>query len=403
MINLKNKIVRGSMILLLLVGLFNMLNFLYHIIMARILPIEQFGLLKRVFAFLYIGAIFMESIQTVVVKYASIPEQNDGKLKNIFIRATKGIIKPAMTIAILFLITSLIISPILNIPLSILFATTIFIVGSMFAPINRGILQGQQRFWALGFSMLGEAIFKICASLLLVYLGFGVLGAVWGVVISIFLSLALSLVYLRKIFKSEVLFAKLEGIRAYSKPVFLVTLVLILFINVDVLLSGYFFDQTSAGIYALASTIGLIIFIGVQPVNKVLFPIAVNDSAINKKSKTNFIRAIVLISIICLIALSIIFLFTDKILYLLSNKSLPQAVMPTILLSIGTVFLSLSSSLLYYKLSQGKTSNYLWMLSFLVIEIILLCLFSESLVSYSYAFLFSNVILFFGSFAVLRK
>lgn len=345
----------------------------------------------------------MESIQTVVVKYASIPEQNDGKLKNIFIRATKGIIKPAMTIAILFLITSLIISPILNIPLSILFATTIFIVGSMFAPINRGILQGQQRFWALGFSMLGEAIFKICASLLLVYLGFGVLGAVWGVVISIFLSLALSLVYLRKIFKSEVLFAKLEGIRAYSKPVFLVTLVLILFINVDVLLSGYFFDQTSAGIYALASTIGLIIFIGVQPVNKVLFPIAVNDSAINKKSKTNFIRAIVLISIICLIALSIIFLFTDKILYLLSNKSLPQAVMPTILLSIGTVFLSLSSSLLYYKLSQGKTSNYLWMLSFLVIEIILLCLFSESLVSYSYAFLFSNVILFFGSFAVLRK
>lgn len=345
----------------------------------------------------------MESIQTVVVKYASSPEQDEGRLKNIFIRTTKGLLKPSIIVAMLFLLASLIISPVLKIPYAILFATTIFIIGSMFAPITRGILQGQQRFWALGFSMLGEATFKIGASFLLVSFGFGVLGAVWGVVISIFLSLVLSLIYLRKIFKSKSSFAELGGIRSYSKPVFLVTLVLILFINVDVLLSGYFFDQTNAGIYAIASTIGLIIFIGVQPVNKVLFPIAVNDSAINNKSKTNFIMAIILISIICLIALSIIFLFTEKILYLLSNKVLPQAVTPTLIISMGTVFLSLSSSLLYYKLSQGKTSNYLWVSVFLLMEIILLCVFSQNLISYSYAFLGSNIILFFGSFAILRK
>ncbi len=403
MINIKNKLVKGSLILIFLVGIFNVLNFLYHLLMARIMPIEDFGLLKRVFAFMYIGAIFMESIQTVVVKYASKPLQGDGKLKNIFLRTTKGIVKPAIIAIIAFLVASLFISPLFNIPYTILFITSLFIAGSMFAPIARGILQGQQRFFALGGSMICEAILKIGISFLLVYFGWGVFGAIGGVVISLILSLGLSLIYIKKILKSKSEFAELGGIKAYSKPVFIVTLVLILFLNVDILLAGYFFNDFEAGVYAISSTIALIIFIGIQPINKVLFPITANESAEKKPSKQNFIRAVVIVSLICVIALTVIISFTEELIYILSNKILPQALMPTIILSLGTTFLSLSSTILYYKLSRGNTQGYKYVLSFLIFEVILLTLFSSNVLTYSYAFLVSNILFFIGSVVLLRK
>ncbi len=389
--------------LLFLVGIFNILNFLYHLIMARIMPIEDFGMLKRVFAFLYIGAIFMESVQTVVVKYASNYKQNNGKLKSIFLRVNKEIIPTAIVVAVIFLILSIFLSPLFNIAYSLLFATSIFIIFSIFVPIARGILQGQQRFLALGLSMLGEAFLKIGVSFFLVYIGLGVLGAVWGVVISLVLSLGISLIFINKVLSSKTENAPLEGIRSYSKPVFLITSALILFINIDILIAGNIFSDFDAGVYAIASTIALIIFIAVQPINKVLFPITAVDSANNKPSRNNFVRAMILVSIICFGALIIIIFFTEQIIYLISGKMLPEAKIPAVLLSAGTTLLSLSSTILYYKLSLGRTRYYLWSMLFLLIEIVLLTLMSTSLINYSLGFLISNAIFFIGSLILLRK
>ena len=389
--------------LLFLVGIFNILNFLYHLIMARIMPVEDFGMLKRVFAFLYIGAIFMESIQTVVVKYASNYKQNNGKLKSIFLRTNKEIIPTAIIVAVVFLILSIFLSPLFNIAYSLLFATSIFIIFSIFVPIARGILQGQQRFLALGLSMLGEAFLKIGVSFILVYIGLGVLGAVWGVVISLVLSLGISMIFINKVLSSKTENAPLEGIRSYSKPVFLITSALILFINIDILIAGNIFSDFDAGVYAIASTIALIIFIAVQPINKVLFPITAVDSANNRPSRNNFVRAMFLVAIICFGALIIIFFFTEQIIYLISGKMLPEARIPAILLSCGTTLLSLSSTILYYKLSLGRTRYYLWSMLFLLIEVVLLTLMSTTLVNYALGFLISNAIFFIGSLVLLKK
>jgi len=403
MINFKSKLVRGSLALLILVGIFNALNFLYHILMARTLPLEDFGLLKRIFAFLYIGAIFMESIQTVIVRYVSKNVHEDGKLKTIFIKSNKKMAKVSIAVGGLFLAASLLISPLFDIPYMLLIATSFFIAGSMFAPIARGILQGQQRFLALGSSMLVEAALKIGISFLLVYWGLGVFGAVGGVVISLVLSMGLSLIYLRKVLSSNSEDVELTGIRSYSRPVFLVTLVLILFINVDILLAGNLLGKLDAGVYAIASTIALIIFIGIQPVNKVLFPITAIESYKNIPSMPNFIRAMTIVLSICAVALTVILFFTEEIVYIISGELILEAVVPARLLSLGTAFLSLSSTILYYKLSIGRTKGYGWVLAFLLMEIILLAIFSSNIVDYSYAFLVANILFFIGSVVLLKK
>src|SRR3989344_5009800 len=71
---------RGSLILLISFGIFNVLNFLFQLIMARSLSIAEYGVLATLFSILYITNVMSESIQLVITKYSS-SEESKGKLK----------------------------------------------------------------------------------------------------------------------------------------------------------------------------------------------------------------------------------------------------------------------------------------------------------------------------------
>ncbi|MEK6889669.1 MAG: oligosaccharide flippase family protein [Nanoarchaeota archaeon] len=403
MINLKNPVIRGSLVLLVMTGFFNFLNFLYHVLMARTLSIEDFGLLKRVFVFLYLGAVFMESIQTIITKYSAEQASDKSKLKDILKRSFRKIGKISLIIFIAFAILAIPITYLFDIPYPLLLMTGAFLSISMIVPITRGIIQGQQRFYDLGFAVISEGIFKVSLALLFVWLGWRVYGAVTGVLLSVILTLGVSLFYLKDIIKSKESPAKLSGIRDYSWPVFFVTATLILFFNLDVLFSGYFFNDTLSGIYAIASTIALVIFVGTQPINRVLFPITANNTAQKKPSRKNFIRAASLVLFCAFCALFVIWFFPDFLVKLFSGKVIAEASSIVMIMGLSTTILSLTSLILYYKLSQGKTQGYKFIPLFLVIELILLSLLHTNLLSFSLAFLASNIIFLIGAFALLNR
>jgi O-antigen/teichoic acid export membrane protein len=403
MINLKNPVIKGSIILILMTALFNFLNFLYHILMARTLSIEDFGLLKRVFVFLYFGAVLMESIQTIITKYSAENANDKSKLKYILLKSFRKIGKLSALVFLSFIILSIPIMYYFDIPYTLLLMTGAFLSGSMLVPITRGIIQGQQRFYALGFSVISEGIFKVLFAYIFVWLGWRVYGAVAGVLLSVFLTLCVSFYYLREIRKSKKSSVDLSGIRNYSWPVLFLTGSLILFFNLDVLFSGYFFDDTLSGIYAIASTIALAIFVGTQPINRVLFPITANNSAQKKPSINNFFKALFLILLCSFIALLVIGFYPDFLVKLFSGKVIEQASSIVFILGLSTSILSITSLILYYKLSQGKTQGYKFIPVFLIIEIILLTLFHQDLLSFSLAFLSANVIFLIGSLVLLNK
>ena len=290
-----------------------------------------------------------------------------------------------------------------DIPYPLLLMTGAFLSVSMMVPITRGIIQGQQKFIELGFSVISEGIFKVSLAFLFVFFGWRVYGAVAGVLLSVILTLGVSIFYLRDIVKSKESNAELSGIRDYGWPVFFVAGTLIIFFNLDVLFSGYFFDDTLSGIYAIASTIGLVIFVGTQPINRVLFPITVSNTAQKKPSIKNFLKATILTLICCLSALLVIWFFPDFLVKLFSGKIIEEASSIVFIMGLSTTLLSITSLILYYKLSQGKTQGYKFIPLFLVIELFLLALFHTSLLSFSLAFLASNVIFLIGSLVLLNK
>lgn len=70
-------------------------------------------------------------------------------------------------------------------------------------PVPQGILRGLQRFVALGISSVSWIVVKFSVGVLLVILGFGVLGGLFGAVVAPVFGLILAFVFLRDIIKLD--------------------------------------------------------------------------------------------------------------------------------------------------------------------------------------------------------
>ena len=65
--------------------------------------------------------------------------------------------------------------------------------------------------------------------------------------------------------------------------------------------------------------------------------------------------------------------------------------------------MSFTNLILLYKISIGKTKNYLLMPLLLVVEILLLWKFSSNLTEYSITLIFLNMVFLYGSIFLLKK
>ncbi len=70
---------------------------------------------------------------------------------------------------------------------------------------------------------------------------------------------------------------------------------------------------------------------------------------------------------------------------------------------IAFSFLALSNLILVYALSTRRLRNPAYLFVFLILEILLLFFFSETMREYVLAFMVSNIVMFIGSIFFLRK
>jgi len=386
-------LVGGSLILLIAFNIYNLLNFVFQFSMARFLSVENYGILATLFAMVYIFDVFKESIQTVITKYSS-KEKNLGKLRDIFNRSTNKALLISSIVFISYLMVSLLLSPLLKIDYSLLALNGLLIFTSSLIPISRGIMLGRKMFRSLGLNMIIESTIKLILAIFLVLIGWAVYGAIAATFIGALFAFLFSLPALRNITKAKRARAKTLGIYSYSIPVFFITAVIIIFYSLDVIIAKIVFSSQVAGYYALASILGKTIFWGTQPISRAMFPL----SAENKSKKNLFSSAFAMLLSLIIVALLLFNFFPDMILSVFSGKEqLSQA--SSILFLVGLAFSiqSIANLILLYKLSLGKVKRYLYFILFILIEVILLLVFSSSLSIFSLAYIAASLILLIGS------
>lgn len=402
--NINKGLIKGSVILLVAFGLYNLLNFIFQASMARLLTLAEFGILSALYQLIYLFSGISESIQITMVKFSA-NEHNKGKMKNILKRALRKSAVLTVGLFLVYLLVAIPISLMLKIDYLLVSVTGLMLFMIFFTPITRGILQGKKKFVALGLNMLIESAVKLVLSIILVILSWSVLGALVGTIVGGAAAFALTFVSLREFTQTKEGRAETKEIYDSSRPSFIIILAILVFYTFDVLMIKVFFSPEAAGSYAIASLMAKAIFFGTQPISKAMFPLSAENNLEKHKAENILVNAIVMVSILAIVALCLFYFVPGLVIKIFSGKFIPEIESLLLYLGIGMAVLSISNLLLLYKLSVGKTKNYKAFLLFVIAEILILGLFmlyfSPTLVGFSIAFVISAIIFLLGAIFIV--
>src|SRR3989344_130326 len=388
-------LLKGDLILLVAFGIFNFLHFLFQLFMARMLSISDYGILATLFSIIYILSVLTESIQIIIAKYSAGAVDN-GKLKDLLKRSFGKALYPSLFLFVIYILLAIPLSYVLKIDFLLLLFSSMIIFLAIFIPINRGIMQGRERFRSLSLNMIVEASIKLVIGILFVYLGFRVYGAITGVLFGGFFALLLSFVQLTDIIKFKRTKMETPDIYGYAKPAFIITAITVIFYSLDIIIAKIFFPSEIAGYYALSSILGKIIFWGTLPIGKAMFPMSASKSLEKDKSKNLFLNAFGTVIFCILAALVMFYVFSGPIIKIFSGRVISESASILFYVGIAFSFISITNLILLYKLSLGKVNRYLNLFIFIIIEILLLSYFSKNLLQYSIAFMTASAIFLWG-------
>ena len=406
---LSEEIVKGSLVLFVTLNIFNFLNYFFHFITARLLSTAQYGVLATLMAIIYIMTVPNESIQTIVAKYASGIHSNKeyGKLQELFSKSFSKGIKISLLLFLIYLALSPLLSLILDIQLYLIIITGFSIFAVFLLPIGRGILQGTKKFYSLGWNYIIEGLTKVILAFLLIYIGLSVTGAISSVIIASFIAFIFSIASFSYIYKYKKELFKIDGIYNYSLNVFLLIATIMILLSMDILVAKAFFSDDVVGKYAVASVIGKMIFFATLSISKSMFPLTAEKANQPKDSFKLLIKSIILTLAISFIALAVFLLFPKIFISILFSDKYLEISGFIFFTGLAFTLLSISNLLLIYFLSQNKNIPYKKIIPFsiivLIIQFILLYLFSYSINSYVLALVFSNIVIFIITLFFTRK
>lgn len=334
----------------------NGINYLYHMVMGRVLGPVDYGVLAALYSLLYIVGIIPASTSIAVVKFiSSVKEQQEVGL--IYQTLKKATFYLGGVITLLIFLFSPLISNFLHIGnvLTTALVGVIFFL-SLITLINQATSQGLLRFVGSVGPNLISAVIKFGLGLLLVLIGWSVFGAIIGIVVAAILSMLYSFWYLGKIVKSKVNNGyDLKPFLKYSLPVLLQALAFTSFFTTDVLLIKHFFPAFEAGLYAALSMLGKIIFFASSPITATMFPIVAG-----RKSRGETYLKVFLVSFLVTITVSLFIVsfykfFPELAISLLYGEKYLAAQKELVWMGTFLFCYTLAYLLVNFSLSLGKT------------------------------------------------
>ena len=164
--------------------------------------------------------------------------------------------------------------------------------------VKRGGLQGTCRFRGLSWNMAAEAIIKFVGAIVLIELGFGVLGAVAAISASVILAFLIpdSAKELRG-----------PSVNRHTAPVGEARQAIVFFVgqviisNIDILMVKHFFPPAEAGLYAAIALVGRLLYFASWSVVSAMFPV----SAEKKEDRGS--RSLLAIPLLLVTGMSVVF------------------------------------------------------------------------------------------------
>ena len=385
----------------------SILNYLYHVFMGRMLGPAEYGILGSLFAVIYLTTFAGNTFSRVVSKYSA---EFKGKKQNAELKylIKRGLFKVSIYGFILLMIYFLFIPSIAEF-MNLENYSGLIIVGtigylSVLTSVVTGALNGLQKFvWqnSLGFV---SAVLKFGLAVFLVYLGFGVNGALIGAGIGIITILIVGFFPLKDDLKSKIAEKiNTKEIYFYAVPVLIAAILPLIMITFDQILVKHFFSSYDAGHYAAAGNIAKIIWFGSGFLISAMFPKIVSMKAQGKDASRILIKGLIYTSFFVLIGAGILFATPRLIVSIMYGAEYLDIVSFVGLFGLALGLFAINEILIMYNLAVEKY-NFLWIvLAGVLLEFAGIISFHSSLSDIIKIILLSQAFIMIGMMIYNRK
>lgn len=386
----------SSLIMILGSNMTNLINYLYHFIMVRFLSPANYGELATLIALLGLIGLIPGSLSLVIVKYVSSVRSKEEITRLVHWMNHKVLILGVIIFAILVLSSSTI-SRFIKIENQIL----IILIGISFifvlpTTLNRSVLQGLLRFKHIIVSILLENTTKLLLGVLLVYIGYSVGGAIFGLVLAIIIGWAVTRFFIRDYYIGKGGAVNIKPLLLFSIPVLAQSFSLTSLYSTDLMLVKHFFSAHDAGIYAAISKMGQIIFFGTGPISAVMFPLISQRQSQGKNYYEIFAYSLMLTITLALVLLLIYYAAPELAIKLLLGSSYLSAKNLLFIMGIYMSIFTLSSLFVSFNLSIGRSKVVFFPVLAAIIQIIGILLFHNTLNTIIVVSILVSCIMLFG-------
>jgi len=257
----RSKVARASGLMFVSAVVAGVLGYVFQLLMGRLLALEDYGLLVTLMAIFSVVSVPFGALTMVVTRQSSgyFATQRFGAAASMYWAVHARVFWVAAAVVV----CCLPFSPALRdyFGLGSLVPVWIFLLmgcSMLFGPINAAFLQGQQNFsWLALNSIAGQAL-KIAFAIGLILLGFGLNGALAGLLIAQVVGWVLTFAPLKPIVVGAYDGKRAEPLLSFASaaPVLVANLAFAVMTQLDMVLVKHYFDSQQAGLYAAASVLG---------------------------------------------------------------------------------------------------------------------------------------------------
>ena len=339
---------KGSLILFILINIFNFLNYFFHFTMARLLTPADYGVLGVLMSIVYIYSIPAEAIQGIFSKYTTRVSGENKKTKYLIKKGLEKVFVYGLGAFIIASFIGFFLSYLLNINFWLIFLINFMIFGILITSVFRGILQGKKRFSYLGWNMVIESGIRLIIAIPLVLIGLSVFGSVVGVIVGTIFGILFAALNLKIILHSKEEKTKLDGIKSYSTSFIGAMVAIVLMYSLDIILARRFFPEDIVGKYTVLSMLSKMIFFGTLPIAKALFPVS-SEKFVNKENtKPLFYKSLLVTLSLCVIAVLCFLFFPKLVIGLLFGRKYIEVAAYLVYIGLAIAFLSLANLVVFY-------------------------------------------------------
>jgi O-antigen/teichoic acid export membrane protein len=272
---LRERVVRGSAILLFSTGLVAITNLLYNILIARMLGAAGFGDASALYTLLMLLSAVTLSFQIITSKFIA---RNSEILvrAQIYASMLRRAWQVGLGIALLLAAGGTYLKSYFNLPaqhdlLLLAIATGVYIpLGA-----RRGKMQGCYDFRGLAINVVVEVAVKLGGALLFLHFGMGVTGVMTAVLLSIVAAYLAGRPGSQYRARSGLIKVARFGEGLQAVLYFVGQVILS---NLDILLVKHFFPVSEAGIYAAVALVGRVVFMLSWSVVSSMFPVSASHT-----------------------------------------------------------------------------------------------------------------------------